>query len=86
MMVRSRRRKVIMAASALSGATLFATSNFACESFVGESIMTAANMCFIFDCNNGAFGGIFRPCVVPDSVGAGAEIPPLFLDCVNQQP
>jgi hypothetical protein len=80
-MVRNRRRKMIAAVGALAGATLFSTTNFACESFVGESLMTSANMCFIFDCNNGAFGGILRPCQLPGTVGQAEGVPGTFLDC-----
>lgn len=74
------------AAAAIFGAggMLMQTSNFACESFAGESLFTATDTCFIFDCQNGAFGGLLQPCGVAlnpnpvDPLSGG----PLFTDCV----
>ena len=74
------------AAAAIFGAggMLMQTSNFACESYAGESLFTATDTCFIFDCQNGAFGGLLQPCGVAlnpnpiDPLSGG----PFFSDCV----
>jgi len=43
-----------------------------CSSYAAESTFTATDFCFIFDCQNGLFGGTIDPC-------GGAA--PLFVDC-----
>jgi hypothetical protein len=46
-------------------------------SFVGESVLTATDFCFIFDCQSGILGGTIDPC-------SGEN--PLFADCPTAQP
>ena len=83
-MRRKLRRVAAVAAIISAGGMLMQTSNFACESFAGESLFTATDTCFIFDCQNGAFGGLLQPCGVAlnpnpaDPLSSG----PFFSDCV----
>ncbi len=59
-----------------------------CTSFTGRSLLVAADMCFIFDCQNGAFGGTVDPC---SGVGSGNQTNegqnalPFFTDCPTNQ-
>lgn len=59
--MRSRRSTSIALGLLTAGGMLFATSG-SCASFVGESALTSTNFCFIFDCQNGFFGGTVDPC------------------------
>ena len=83
-MRRKLRRFSAVAAIFGAGGMLMQTSNFACESFAGESLFTAVDTCFIFDCAGGAFGGIVQLCGVglnpnpTDPLGSG----PLLADCI----
>lgn len=75
-----KHRRLTVAAAALTGATLFGTSNFACESFIGESALKIIDTCFVFDCGNGIFGGTIQPCITREDAN-GEFTPSLFLDC-----
>ena len=87
------RKRVIRAAVGLSllvsGAYLCAGSPMACGSLSGEAAMSAVDFCFMFDCTNGAIGGLVDPCgtvgVDPDDTTdrPGFYGGPLFADCVN---
>jgi hypothetical protein len=61
-----------------------------CASFGGEQVLIATDFCFIFDCNNGAFGGLIQPCRGAATVTAEGDVvpgrSPLFVDCINVQP
>ncbi len=92
-MRRKLRRVAAVAAIISAGGILMQTSNFACESFAGESLFTAIDMCFIFDCQNGAFGGLLNPCdtqVIPRTDRDSAQQNdilsggPLLGDCFGQ--
>lgn len=63
-----------------SGAVLLSGPGTGCSSFSAESFLVSTDFCFIFDCQNGAFGGTVRPCAGTGTVG-GATQPPLFSDC-----
>ena len=75
----------------LSGAYLCAGGNVACGSLASEAAFSAADMCFIFDCTDGMFGGLIDPCANirgtdgPTGDFAEGEIPgnPLFVDCLT---
>jgi hypothetical protein len=56
----------------LGGAALFGNANAACTRIAGDQALLSLNACFIFDCQDGLFGGLIDPCV------AGQE---LFIDC-----
>ena len=66
----------------LVGAYLLAGPGMGCMSFTAESILSSADFCFIFDCQNGILGGTIDPCSSAGSVlvAAGDERP-LFTDC-----
>lgn len=78
------------------GASLLAASGYmfqagvGCASFAGEQALIATDFCFIFDCNNGAFGGTIQPCrgaaTITDEGDLVEGRAPLFVDCINAQP
>ena len=45
----------------------------ACVGFAGDQALQAFDFCFLFDCQNGALGGLLDPCA-----GGTAN---LFVDC-----
>jgi len=47
--------------------------------FLAESSATALDFCFIFDCQNGFFGGTADPCSTQTANGEVAD--PFFADC-----
>ncbi len=59
-----------------------------CGSYVAESGLITADFCFIFDCQNGIFGGTIDPC---SGIGSGDQTiegqtqQSLFTDCVTNQ-
>ncbi len=55
-------RIVLLSATVLGGACLFQSGNLTCGSFASEAAIASLDMCFIFDCTNGAFGGLIDPC------------------------
>jgi hypothetical protein len=73
-------RRGAVAAALVSGGG-FLLQNNGCVSFTAESALVATDFCFIFDCQNGLFGGTIDPCApggsVLDPVGGG----PFFADC-----
>lgn len=78
----NRRKRWIagMAATVVAG-MVFQT---ACIGFGFDQLQRTIDFCFIFDCTNGAFGGVIQPCKNNDAIGA--QNPPtntgnLFLDC-----
>lgn len=84
--MRSRMRKTAAIASLLlSGGYLMAGPGTSCTSFVGETGITSTDFCFIFDCQNGFFGGTIQPC---SGQGSGNQTfqnnLPTFADCPNQ--
>jgi hypothetical protein len=67
-----------IAAALLSGGGLLLQNN-GCVSFTAESALVATDFCFIFDCQNGLFGGTIDPCTP-----SGTEdnpVGPFFADC-----
>lgn len=85
--MRSRmRRWVAGGALVAAGASVFQIGT-GCASFAGEQALIATDFCFIFDCQNGAFGGTLQPCQGAAPVGEdGQQRFPLFVDCVTVQP
>lgn len=58
--MRSRARKMMAAISVLAASgILMSGPGTGCSSYVAETIFTAADMSFIFDCQNGILGGTF---------------------------
>ena len=79
-MSRKPRRMAALAVGLATGALVMQSPNFACESFMGETVLATADFCFIFDCNSGILGGTLQPCV--ETVDAsGANTGTLLLDC-----
>lgn len=75
-MRRKRHLVAIAMATALGGGMLFqSSSNFGCESFFGETSYSGLDLCFIFDCSGGIFGGTLSPC------GAAGADDDIFVDC-----
>lgn len=81
--MRSRMRKTAaMASLILGGGFLMAGPGTSCSSFLGEAAFASTDFCFIFDCQNGFFGGTIQPCA-----GQGGGDPttlddlPLLVDC-----
>lgn len=55
-----------------------------CTSFTGRSLLVATDFCFIFDCQNGIFGGTVDPCTglgSGDATIEGDAALPIFTDC-----
>lgn len=73
--MRNRLTRIAVATCTLfGGGYLFASGNLSCGSFATEAAVSAVDMCFIFDCTNGAFGGLIDPCATTqgtDTSGAG---------------
>ena len=82
-MQRRFRRKLMLAGLLTSGGFLFGAQSTSCLSFTGESVLSSANFCFIFDCQNGILGGTIDPCSETRDAN-GNLIPPTFLDCPNR--
>lgn len=83
-MRRRPSRVAAMAILAAGGGSLFLTNNLGCESFAVESLATALDMCFIFDCQNGILGGTIQPCAERDSTVDSLD-GPLFADCLDEE-
>lgn len=79
--MRSRMQRIVVVLALLAGGgTVMASSTMGCASFAGESLMTSLDLCFIFDCTNGIFGGMVQPCQQGVDVN-GDPTGTLFLDC-----
>ena len=80
-MPRKSRRVAATVVALATGAMVLTSSNFACESFLGETLMTSLDMCFIFDCNSGILGGTIQPC--QEGIDENGDPVPnyLFVDC-----
>lgn len=82
---RLRFRWVLSAAAVASAGMVFQT---ACMSFAGNQVLHALDFCFLFDCQNGAFGGLIDPCpdqATTDSSGSSSTDTVtranIFVDC-----
>lgn len=89
MTMRSRVRNWFSALALAGGfGYLMAGPGTSCTSYVGESTLVTADLCFIFDCQNGIFGGAIDPC---SGTGSGNQTiegntqPPLFTDCPTNE-
>ena len=72
----------------LSGAVLFqypitGTNGVGggCGQWATDSLLSAVDFCYIFDCDNGFFGGAVQPCGDASSGGQ-----PFLLDCSGATP
>jgi hypothetical protein len=57
--------------------TVFVTGNVTCGSFFADSAQSSVDFCFLFDCQNGAIGGLVDPCT---------ENYQVFIDCPEFMP
>ena len=68
-------RGLVVTGLILASSYLFAGGNMTCGSVSAEAAISSVDMCFVFDCTNGAFGGLLDPCgtiVGSDITGGGA--------------
>ncbi|MBI1827839.1 MAG: hypothetical protein HY287_02095 [Planctomycetes bacterium] len=84
--MRIRKSNLFKAMSLIgSGALLLqTTASPGCVGYAARSTLAVADFCFIFDCQNGAFGGTFKPCsAVTTTTDANGQVTslPLFADC-----
>ncbi len=83
--MRSKLRRAIATLTAAgAGGLLVSGPGTSCSSYVGETTFVAADLCFIFDCQNGILGGTLDPCSgigSGNSTVEGQTSPPLFADC-----
>ncbi len=56
---RKRTKWILGLAAAAALGVLYQT---ACMSMAGEEFLRTVDFCFLFDCQNGAFGGLIDPC------------------------
>ncbi len=66
-----------------AAATLGALKQTACIAFGSEEILRTINFCFVFDCQNGLFGGVVDPCPDPLTDPLDGTSTNLFVDCPN---
>lgn len=81
--MRSRKNRWIAGAvGVLAAGMLYQT---ACMSFGGNQLLRTVDFCFLFDCQNGAFGGLFDWCPdQTDTTSSGTDAVQstnLFVDC-----
>ena len=74
--MKSRKMRSFMVGLMVLSCGVVFGSGVACPSFAGETFMSTFDFCFLFDCQNGALGGLLDPC--NDSFV-------LFTDCPNSQ-
>jgi len=60
-MIRRNRMKRKLAVL-LAGGVLFAGSGLSCFSFMVDNALSSTNFCFLFNCNDGALGGLIDFC------------------------
>lgn len=79
-----RKRHVRWAASLAGMALVGTTYQTGCGGFFGDQLFRTTDFCFLFDCQNGAFAGLFDPCpqnvLVSDDAGTEGNTN-LFVDC-----
>ncbi|MFQ5495154.1 MAG: hypothetical protein ACE5EX_07205 [Phycisphaerae bacterium] len=79
--MRSRSRRIPLVLSiVLGGSVLFSGPGTGCVDIMTESFLTTTDFCFIFDCQNGLFGGTIDPCAGTGQGDRSGELP-LFTDC-----
>lgn len=83
--VKMRARKVRWVLSFVSMAVVGATYQFGCTSFLSDQLLRTSDFCFLFDCQNGAFAGLFDPCpqnvLISDDANGIEGNTNLFVDC-----
>lgn len=60
---------------------LGAVRQSACIAFGSSQLLGTVDFCFVFDCQNGLFGGVVDPCPDPLTDVLDGESTNLFVDC-----
>jgi len=80
-----RAKKMRWAMSAAAVTLMGAAYQFGCTSFLSDQLLRTTDFCFLFDCQNGAFGGLFDPCpqnvLIADPTSGVEGNSNLFVDC-----
>lgn len=74
----SARKAIAFMTLAAGGGFLLAGPGTGCVSYAAESGLAATDFCFIFDCQNGIFGGTIDPCA---TTGDEVQQGPILVDC-----
>jgi hypothetical protein len=74
-----RKRWAMGLATAAMFGTLFQTN---CISFASDEVQRSVNFCFLFDCQNGALGGLIDFC--PNATG-DTSTGNTFVDCPTSE-
>lgn len=61
--------------------TLGALRQSACIAFGADQLLGTLDFCFVFDCQNGLFGGVVDPCPDPLTDPLDGTSTNLFVDC-----
>ncbi len=83
-MKRSLWRRVGLQVSVLAGGgCLIASSGLTCAGFASDVLLSSIDMCFLFDCNNGAIGGLIDFCADVDVTdpATDGDLGNFFTDC-----
>jgi hypothetical protein len=80
--MRSRRVRIclLLGLVATTG-MLFAGSTLACTSLAFDQAAQAVNFCFLFDCQNGALGGLIQFCDTTTTTDTTDPNHSLLADC-----
>lgn len=67
----------------LGGGVTFAGPGLSCAGFASDVLFSSVDMCFLFDCNNGAIGGLIDFCseVSITDPQSDADTNNFFTDC-----
>ena len=65
------------------GGCLIASSGLTCAGFASDVLLSSIDMCFLFDCNNGAIGGLIDFCADVEVTDPedGGDLGNFFTDC-----
>ena len=83
--MRSKRFRWVVGLAAVG--VLGALQQLACVSFAGQEFMRTIDFCFLFDCQNGALGGLIDPCAGTNTTTSSSDTDTtttqgnLFVDC-----
>lgn len=80
MAMRYRLRTAAITVSLALGGAFLAVSGGSCSTFSAQSALGTADLCFIFDCQNGILGGTIDPCSIIGTDSDGNDVP-LLVDC-----
>ncbi len=78
---KSSRTKTAWVLCLMGAATMGALRQSACIAFGSEELLRTIDFCFVFDCQNGLFGGVVDPCPDPLVDPLDGTSTNLFVDC-----